>query len=194
MMERAHVRETEALWTPWETAGLEHMRLTMGTERIVADGLVLVVNDAHIYRVTYTLRCDAHWRVRELRVVAQEGSTSTSLRLHADGYGHWTAAGGEPLPALDGCLDVYLAFSPFTNTLPIRRLTLAPGAAAEIAVVYLTLPDLAPITDGQRYTCLRRDHYRYDSLDSDFSAELPVDAAGLVLDYPGLFRRVPAIP
>ena len=190
-MERARVRITEALWTPWEHAGLEHLRLTTGTDRSVADGLVLVVNDAHIYRVTYALRCDAHWRVRELRVAVETGRASTSLRLHADGQGHWTGAGGVPLPALDGCLDVDLAFSPFTNTLPIRRLALTPGASSEIAVVYLTLPDLAPVTDGQRYTCQRRDHYRYDSLDSDFSAELPVDADGLVLDYPGLFRRVP---
>jgi hypothetical protein len=44
----------------------------------------------------------------------------------------------------------------------------------------------------QAYTRLADQRYRYESLDgSGFSAELAVDADGLVLDYPGLFRRVP---
>jgi len=32
--------------------------------------------------------------------------------------------------------------------------------------------------------------YRFVSLDGGFSAELPVDQDGLIMDYPGLFRRV----
>jgi hypothetical protein len=44
--------------------------------------------------------------------------------------------------------------------------------------------------DGQRYTCPKEGElYRYESLESDFMADLRVDADGLVLDYPGLFRR-----
>jgi uncharacterized protein len=31
--------------------------------------------------------------------------------------------------------------------------------------------------------------YRFVSLDGGFSADLPVDLDGLVMDYPGLFRR-----
>jgi uncharacterized protein len=47
--------------------------------------------------------------------------------------------------------------------------------------------------ERQRYGCLqaRADGglYRFEALPSGFTAELPVDADGLVLDYPGLFRR-----
>jgi hypothetical protein len=46
----------------------------------------------------------------------------------------------------------------------------------------------------QRYTCLARAakgaRYRFESRSHNFMAELPVDAHGLVEDYPGLFRRV----
>ena len=46
----------------------------------------------------------------------------------------------------------------------------------------------------QRYTCLeaRPDGglYRYEGFSTGFVADLPVDADGLVLDYPGVFRRV----
>jgi hypothetical protein len=48
--------------------------------------------------------------------------------------------------------------------------------------------------EPQRYTCLEKSDrgglYRFLSLDGEFTADLPVDAGGLVLDYPGLFRRV----
>ena len=44
-----------------------------------------------------------------------------AIELRADGRGHWAdAATGSPLP-LDGCVDIDIYPSPFTNTLPIRR-------------------------------------------------------------------------
>jgi hypothetical protein len=46
------------------------------------------------------------------------------LELISDGRGKWTDASGNPLPALDGAIDMDLSVSPFTNTLPIRRLRL----------------------------------------------------------------------
>ncbi|HEX5502042.1 MAG TPA: putative glycolipid-binding domain-containing protein, partial [Thermomicrobiales bacterium] len=108
--------------------------------------------------------------------------------------GHWTAADGATPPDLAGCLDVDIRVTPFTNTLPIRRLGLRPGESAELAVAYLALPALAVTRERQRYTCLAAGPdgglYRYESLPGGFRADLSVDADGLVLDYPGLFRRV----
>ena len=95
------------------------------------------------------------------------------------------------MPGLDGAIDVDISATPFTNTLPIRRLQLAPGDSAEIRTAYIHLPDLEIVRDPQRYTCLeplRR--YRYESLDSDFVREIEVDADGLVVTYPGLFKRL----
>lgn len=46
-------------------------------------------------------------------------------------------------------------------------------------------------TDPQRYTCLEPHKlYRYESLDSDFTRDITVDENDLVIEYPGLFRRV----
>jgi hypothetical protein len=180
----------DVLWTPWDGVGLEHLRLTLRSDRVSVDSLVIAAHDGQLYRVNYEVRCDVRWRVRELHITARTADTITSLTLNGDGQGHWHSPAGAPLAELDGCVDVDLAFSPFTNTLPIRRLALQPGDAVELAVVYVALPTLAPVRDGQRYTCLAPDRYRYDSLDDDFSAELSIDADGLVRDYPGLFRRV----
>jgi len=95
---------------------------------------------------------------------------------------------------LEGCLDVDISATPFTNTLPIRRLQLQLGESAEIQVVYLAVPEMQINCEPQRYTCLEVNPaggvYKFESLTSVFVAKLPVDADGLVLDYPQLFARV----
>jgi uncharacterized protein len=44
-----------------------------------------------------------------------------STVLEADGHGQWKVD-GEAAPQLDGCLDVDLEASAFTNALPVHRL------------------------------------------------------------------------
>ena len=101
------------------------------------------------------------------------------------------------MPLLDGCLDVDISATPFTNTLPIRRLALQPGSSVILSMAYIAIPQMNVEATQQRYTCLEvtssGGRYLYESLAdgvSWFTAELPVDSDGLVLDYPGLFRRV----
>jgi hypothetical protein len=95
------------------------------------------------------------------------------------------------LPSLDGCLDVDLSATPFTNTLPIRRLNWQPGQSVELRMVYVDVPSLHLSVYPQRYTCLDASgRFRFEALRSDFTADLTVDLDGLVVDYPGLFRRV----
>ena len=188
----------DVLWALWEAPGLEHLRLATGAEMISADGAIISVFDGVVFRASYQITCDTSWRVCEVQIQVPH-SAETSLHLHADGNGHWSNMSGRPLPALDGCVDVDFAATPFTNTPPIRRLDLRPGETAEIAVVYIDAPSLEVTPVRQRYTCLARDadggRYRFESLPypalpDGFAAELSVDAEGLVRDYPPLFRRV----
>ena len=173
-------------WEDWSGRGLQHLVLTEGAEAIEAEA-VCVPGDAS-FAARFRIRCDAAWRCRELRIDLVGGR---ALDLRADGDGRWTDGAGAPLPALAGAIDVDLPITPFTNTLPIRRLRLAAGQAAEIAVAYVRPPDLTVEIDHQRYTCLaplRR--YRYEAVDGTFTSEIEVDDHGLVLTYPDLFRRV----
>jgi hypothetical protein len=167
--------EREFMWTPWEGPGLEHLRLVTSGSGVVANGLVIGLEAGRPFRIGYEVRCDEQWRVREVRV------------------GHWKRRSGEPVPELDGCIDVDISATPFTNTLPIRRLGLQPGESTDVDVAYIRVPELLVGLERQRYGCLEDQtdsgHYRFEALPSGFTAELPVDADGLVIDYPGLFRR-----
>jgi hypothetical protein len=182
--------EREVIWVPWEGPGLEHLRLVTSDGGVVANGLVIGLEAGRPFRIGYEIRCDERWRVREVRAAAPD-SRRPVLELLADGEGRWQRRGGEP--ELDGCIDVDISATPFTNTLPIRRLGLRPGESAEVDVAYVRVPGLLVGPERQRYGCLevRADsgRYRFEALPSGFTAELPVDADGLVIDYPGLFRR-----
>jgi hypothetical protein len=188
----------DVMWTPWEAPGLEHLRLEVGAATISADSAIIVVFARDVYHFSYRITCDATWRVAEARVTSFHPASS-ALHLRSDGAGHWSNASGEPLLALDGCIDIDFAATPFTNTLPIRRLNLKPAESAEIAVVYIDAPSLDVTPVRQRYTCLACDadgaQYRFEALPSavlpdGFVAELSVDVDGLVRDYPPLFLRV----
>jgi hypothetical protein len=91
---------------------------------------------------------------------------------------------------LDGCYDIDLACTPFTNTLPIRRLPLLEGDAAEVPVVLVDPETLEVRPVMQRYTRLTSHTWRHENLDSGVATELEVDEHGLVKDYPDEFRRL----
>ena len=183
----------EALWSAWDGPGLGHLRLRVrdggGT---VADGLVLGLEEGCPFRLSYEVRCDRLWRVRSACVGVP--GEPPKVELLSDGEGNWATPDGRAVRYLEGCEYVDVSVTPFTNTLPIRRLDLAPGESAEIAVAYFDGTELQPWPEPQRYTCLVKEDegglYRFLSLDGGFTADLSVDADGLVLDYPGLFRRV----
>jgi hypothetical protein len=86
-----------------------------------------------------------------------------------------------------GCTDADLNFSPSTNLLPIRRLDLAVGQAAEVRAAWLRFPgfELEPLS--QLYRRLDKTTYHYESAGGQFMAELKVNRAGFVVDYGGLW-------
>jgi len=116
-----------------------------------------------------------------------------TLALSTDGEGHWRDGDGRALPHLDGCLDIDIWPTPFTNTFPIRREPFAIGERRIFRMAWVSAPALAVRPMQQAYTRLAEHASRYESLDSSgFSAEVSVDADGFVVDDPGLFARVPS--
>ncbi|MFD9897651.1 putative glycolipid-binding domain-containing protein [Mesorhizobium sp. NPDC059025] len=176
-----------ARWQEWEGGGTQHLVLNRRLDGLSVDA-VAVSSDPHPFAVRYRIAIDTDWLTRrvEVALVGREDD----LVLEADGAGHWTM-NGRSMPALDGALEPDLSVSPFTNTLPVKRLRLAKGASAEIRTAYVYAPTLEVFPDPQRYTCLEEGRlYLYESLDSDFRREVSFDEHGLVTEYPGLFRRL----
>ena len=178
-----------ARWQDWSGSGLEHLCLRKTADRIVAEAAVLGSAEDELFAIRYRILCDKFWRVKEVGL--ERIGFDRSIKLAGDAAGNWMDGSSVPLPQLRGAIDVDISATPFTNTLPIRRLSMRLGQSEEILAVYIQVPSLAVSTDRQRYTCLEAGkRYRYESVDSDFTRDIEVDEHGLVVNYPGLFRRV----
>jgi len=174
-------------WKSWDNTGLEHFCLHMNADTIQGEGVVIGARGGTPYGLHYRVTTDMQWRTREVWVRMASG---VYLHVFSDGQGHWTDDKRDTMPNLDGCQDVDIAATPFTNTLPIRRLAMSVGNTVELSMAYVPLPSLQMCPDGQRYTRIADHRFLYESGDRDFSAKLEVDADGLVMDYPGVFRRL----
>jgi hypothetical protein len=180
--------ERSIRWSAWEgfEDGLEHLDIRRHGSGTVASGIIVGADEDSCYGLTYDLVVDEAWRVREARLRTTAGH---ALHLESDGQGAWHAD-SQPRPDLEGCIDIDIEATPLTNTLPIRRLSLGRGRSAAIDVAYIRVPSLAVEVGRQRYTALEPGSlYRFESLDSGFRADLPVDHEGFVMNYPRLFRR-----
>jgi hypothetical protein len=191
MMPRAEARTI--VWAPiWNTRrqdlGLEHLLLHQRS----ADSAILAFDESgQPFRMTYRLTWDERWRVREAQLAVATDGGDRALHLRADGEGHWQDSAGAGLPALDGCIDIDIWPTPFTNTFPIRRRPMALGERCEFVMAWVFAPDLTVRPMRQGYTRLADQLYLYENLDgSEFRAELAVDEEGVVLDYQGVFRRI----
>lgn len=175
----------------WEWAdrpGLEHCTIAATPTGLAADGLALFVLEGKTWRLRYRLECDGGWRFTRAELALDDGGAPRVLTLE-HGPGGWLVD-GRAQADLGPCIDIDIRATPLTNTLPLRRLDLAEGVPQTATVAYVSIPDLAVSPVRQRYTRLAgTGRYRYENLENGFVADLTVDADGLVVDYPGPWRR-----
>ncbi len=185
--------ERNIVWSRLDEPGMEHLHLTEGQHGFTANGLILAVKENIPYRIGYTIHCDISWHVREVHVEILDRHTS-EVHLKSDGKGHWTTSSHERVALLDGCIDVDISATPFTNTIAIQRLGLAIDEVAEITVAYINVPTMQVTAVKQRYTYIESnddgEHYQYAGYPSGYQAELVVDRNKFVIAYPELFMRV----
>jgi uncharacterized protein len=157
------------------------------------DGYSTAVEEGEGWGVRYALTVDDRWVTRSAHVVGQSGLGAREVRLERDGSGMWRVD-GVAAPGLSGCLDVDLEASACTNAVPVNRLGLRIGEAADAPAVFVRVPTLGVERLEQTYERLpddgERARYRYAASAFDFRAVLVFDRFGLVLDYPGIAVRV----
>lgn len=173
--------------------GFEVLFLRRSAEGFELDGYSTAVEDGQAWGVRYALRLDTDWRTRFAHLVGHSGLGTNEVLIETDLTGRWRVDGG-PAPLLDGCADVDLEASAFTNALPVKRLALEVGERADAAAAYVRALDLRVERLEQQYTRLpdegERSRYDYRAPRFDFECVLVYDEFGLVLDYPGIAVRV----
>src|SRR3569623_592176 len=105
------------LWVAFGSSVLELLDLHTDGGEIIATSVVIGAFAGREHGTHYILRVGLDWTFKSLRL---ERTNGAKLELSLSD-GHWSSD-GRPLDHLAGCEDIDLSGSPFTNTLPIRRL------------------------------------------------------------------------
>lgn len=182
------IRHVQARWAPVEGEGLEHFTIRAVDGGYHVSSVVIGAGvDGREFGLSYEVDIDPQWLVKAFAIRRLDGRT---LSARSPERGQWLGSDGSQLLALDGTIDIDCAFTPFTNTLVVRRNTFAIGDVREFTMFYVPADTLEPVTDGQRYTCLEANRFLYEATDGGFTATILFDEHGLVADYPGLYRRI----
>jgi len=174
-------------WRRLDLPGLDEARLSREPESWHLEGHAEFVEDGNRWELGYTVTCGTDWVTTGAVVKRHSGRAAIEANVVRSATGGWTL-NGVPVPAVEDCIDVDLAFTPATNLLSLRRLDLAVGQEAEVVSAWLTFPDFALIPLRQRYRRTSQERYDYSAPDLPFAGILTVDPEGFVLDYAGLWR------
>lgn len=179
----AHFSVRRAMWSSLDLPGLE----CVWFEGRSATGTILRADErGSPYRVSYRFTWKGGFQPTQARIEVAQESEARALELAHDRA--WRDSQGE-LTSFEGCRDVDLWPTPLTNSLTIRRLDLAIDERAEVDVLWIEAPMLRLERVRQVYTRVDEHGYRFQSPASGFEAVLQCDEDGLVIEYPGLFRR-----
>jgi len=124
-------------WQRLDLPGSEVAQLKEEPDAWVIEGVVLVAIDCTPARLEYRVQCDRSWQTTIATVQGTLGERTVSCDIHSDTQGHWWL-NGVRVPAVDGALDVDLAFTPSTNLLPLRRAPLAEGETMSVRAALLS--------------------------------------------------------
>ncbi len=180
--------QTNILWTGRAYYSLENCLVEIKSTGSLIKSTIIGLFEGKIYQVEYRIETNRNWETLFLELNCQHNNSIQHVKLESDGKGNWMK-NGQTADQFKGCIDVDIPLTPFTNTLPIRRLKLSKNQSQEIRVVYCDLlaQEIKPV--HQRYTCLSNSEYHYENVPNDFEATIQVDESGLVVDYPSLFER-----
>jgi hypothetical protein len=150
-------------------------------------GTAVFGHDQQPCRLDYLVVCDPTWNTMSGKISGWVGERAIEIELSVDSGCRWRLNGSE-CPQVAGCTDLDLNFSPSTNLLPIRRLSLAIGQHADVRAAWLRFPNFTLEPLEQVYRRVDASTYRYESGGGTFVVDLQVSASGFVTHYPSFWE------
>jgi uncharacterized protein len=176
------------LWTGREYYSLENCLVEISPSGADISSVLVGKYESRLYRVEYHIKTNPDWETQFVQITSRHSNREQQFRLHKYSTNKWIAD-GKTIREFDGCTDVDIAITPFTNTLPINRLKLHINETQEVRVIYFDLLQHEVRAVQQQYTRLAELKYHYENIPNDFETDITVDENGFVVDYPSLFTR-----
>src|SRR3989442_10110049 len=175
------------LWRRLDHPGHEFSRLFLRGSHWNLTGTAVFGDNGQPCRLDYLVLCDSRWQTVSGRVTGWIGNETVDVCISVDATHRWHLKGTE-CPAVAGCVDLDLNFSPSTNLIPIRRLNLPVGQEAAVRAAWLRFPSFTLEPLEQLYRRVDATTYRHESAGGRFVADLRVNAAAFVTHYPNFWQ------
>jgi hypothetical protein len=175
------------LWRRLDRPGHDAARVTSANGLWQMSGCAVSVEGTLPVRLDYEISCDAQWHTRSASVCGWIGERVIDVQIAVSDERAWLLNGAHQ-PAVSGCIDVDLNFSPSTNLLPVRRLNLAIGEEAVVRAAWLRFPSFQLEVLEQVYRRTAPELYEYESAGGSFKAQLRVNDFGFPEEYAGLWQ------
>lgn len=172
----------EMSWCTWSGEPASSVSLRWENEGWTAE-VSLHDDDA-----TAVIRLSASWQVQQMLLFRD--MAEPDLWLATDGHGRWGEMNGAHRTELDGCVDIDLVNTPFTNSIITHRLPLHVGHGADIHVITIDVETLAVEPVPHRYMRIDERTWEYSSLAARCQKRAEVDEFGFVLHETDVFRRI----
>jgi uncharacterized protein len=181
------VTSESILWRRLDVPGHDACRLEESAAGWTIDGTAVLSEDGVPALLAYQIACDPTWRAQHGRIQGWIGVRRIEVTINRTAAGLWTLD-GRPVPNVEHCVDLDLAFTPATNLTQLRRLALAKGQATEAPVARFDVSSGTLEVLSQRYE--RRDEasYWYEAPRFGYAALLEVTPTGFIRRYPGLWE------
>ncbi|MGD2034043.1 MAG: putative glycolipid-binding domain-containing protein [Bacteroidales bacterium] len=143
--------------------------------------------DGDILEVHYEINLTSDWKFQNASVF----KNNTDTIVISKSGSNWTI-NDKKRPELYNCEFIDINVTPFTNTIPANRLPFHQNSRQEIQVAFIDVFKNEVTLSNQCYTKQDDSHFIYENMDSGFKRTLQVDSLGIVVNYPGIWKRLNA--
>jgi hypothetical protein len=175
------------MWRPVVGDGLERCQVASSPDGHRMSGTTLRAGDNGPVEIRYSVNLSQDWTALTVGVHIRAPDEDRSVALVRREDGSWLV-GDDTIDAFAGASDIDFAWTPATNTIPIRRLDLEPGQSATIQAVVIPFPGRDVERRTQTYERLAPRRWRYGS--GDYETDLTTNEHGFVVAYPGQWMAV----
>lgn len=168
---------------------LEHCVVTVTKNKLAVQATIVGHTKEDAYCVKYNIGTNDLFETREAIVDISYNGNDRVISLRKNDSKGWLL-NGKAAPDFDDCIDIDISLTPFSNTLPVKRLSFDKVREHQVKVIYIDILEETIKPVFQKYVKLTERLYRFENVPNDFDANIEFDEMGFVKHYPGLFDRV----
>ena len=180
--------EHTILWRRLDCPGHDSCSLWKTGDGWQLSGTAIFLFEQKPCLLSYEVNTNTNWETCTASISGYISKSIIALTIARTSNQSWSINDRELQEAAD-CVDLDLGFTPATNLIAIRRLSLAVGARSQANAAWLDFPDFTLKRLEQHYHRLSHDRYEYTSLDAGYADILEVDDYGAIACYPQLWEH-----